>query len=70
MSTKLPTRIRDIGERSRTQAARSVKTAHVCANWLIGQQLGEIKGHAVRDLLLRGWPTATRDAMLILVRLD
>ena len=25
----------------RTQAARSVNTAHVCANWLIGQQIVE-----------------------------
>jgi predicted nuclease of restriction endonuclease-like (RecB) superfamily len=32
-------RIRGIWERSRVQAARSVNTAHVCANWLIGQQI-------------------------------
>ncbi len=32
-------RIRGIWERSRAQAARSVNTAHVCANWLIGQQV-------------------------------
>ena len=34
-------RIRDIWESARTQAARSVNTAHVCANWLIGQQIVE-----------------------------
>jgi len=34
-------RIRSIWERSRSQAARSVNTAHVCANWLIGQQVVE-----------------------------
>lgn len=32
-------RIRDIWESARAQAARSVNTAHVCANWLIGQQI-------------------------------
>ncbi len=32
-------RIRDIWEAARTQAARSVNTAHVCANWLIGEQI-------------------------------
>ena len=35
----LADRIRRIWERSRVQAARSVNTAHVCANWLIGQQI-------------------------------
>ena len=35
----LADRIRQIWERSRVQAARSVNTAHVCANWLIGQQI-------------------------------
>ena len=34
-------RIRHIWESARTQAARSVNTAHVCANWLIGQQIVE-----------------------------
>ena len=34
-------RIRDIWESARSQAARSVNTAHVCANWLIGQQIVE-----------------------------
>ena len=38
---ELLARIRDIWERSRAQAARSVNTAHVCANWLIGQQIVE-----------------------------
>ena len=32
-------RIRGIWERSRAAATRSVNTAHVCANWLIGQQI-------------------------------
>jgi len=32
-------RIREIWESSRGQAARSVNIAHVCANWLIGQQI-------------------------------
>lgn len=39
--TDLLARIRGIWERSRAQAARSVNTAHVCANWLIGQQIVE-----------------------------
>lgn len=39
--TELLTRIRSIWESARTQAARSVNTAHVCANWLIGQQIVE-----------------------------
>jgi len=34
-------RIRQIWEATRTQAARSVNTAHVVANWLIGQQIVE-----------------------------
>lgn len=38
---ELLARIRGIWERSRAQAARSVNTAHVCANWLIGQQIVE-----------------------------
>jgi predicted nuclease of restriction endonuclease-like (RecB) superfamily len=38
---ELLVRIRGIWERSRAQAARSVNTAHVCANWLIGQQIVE-----------------------------
>jgi predicted nuclease of restriction endonuclease-like (RecB) superfamily len=37
----LAQRIRAIWERSRAQAARSVNTAHICANWLIGQQIVE-----------------------------
>ncbi len=32
-------RIREIWESSRGEAARSVNIAHVCANWLIGQQI-------------------------------
>ena len=32
-------RVRQIWESAQTQAARSVNTAHVCANWLIGQQI-------------------------------
>lgn len=39
LPAELLQRIRDIWERSRAQAARSVNTAHVCANWLIGQQI-------------------------------
>jgi len=34
-------RIRQIWEAARYQAARSVNSAHVCANWLIGQQIIE-----------------------------
>nr|CAA6828024.1 MAG: FIG074102: hypothetical protein [uncultured Thiotrichaceae bacterium] len=37
----LLTRIRDIWEASRTQAIRTVNSAHVCANWLIGKQIIE-----------------------------
>ncbi|MEZ5448120.1 MAG: DUF1016 N-terminal domain-containing protein [Thiolinea sp.] len=33
--------IRDIWEASRQQAIRSVNSAHVCANWLIGKQIVE-----------------------------
>ena len=36
---QLLARIREIWESARTQATRSVNTAHVCANWLIGQQI-------------------------------
>ena len=39
--TGLLERIRQIWESARTQAARSVNTAHVRANWLIGQQIVE-----------------------------
>lgn len=35
----LVARVRGIWERSRAQAARSVNTAHVCANWLSGEQI-------------------------------
>lgn len=38
---ELLARIRRIWESARTHAARSVNTAHVCANWLIGQQIVE-----------------------------
>lgn len=41
LPTELLGRIRLIWESARTQAARSVNTAHVCANWLIGQQIVE-----------------------------
>lgn len=41
-------RIRGIWERSRTQAARSINTAHVCANWLIGQQIVEAEQRGKR----------------------
>jgi predicted nuclease of restriction endonuclease-like (RecB) superfamily len=34
-------RVRAIWEESRTQAARSVNIAHVCANWLIGREIVE-----------------------------
>ncbi len=37
----LMARIRDIWEASRQQAIRSVNSAHVCANWLIGKQIIE-----------------------------
>ncbi|MCA3217963.1 MAG: DUF1016 family protein [Burkholderiales bacterium] len=41
-------RIRGIWERSRNQAARSVNTAHACANWLIGQQIVEAEQRGKR----------------------
>ncbi|GEM_PF-325245 len=41
-------RIRRIWESARTQAARSVNTAHVCANWLIGQQIVEAEQAGAR----------------------
>ena len=34
-------RIRLIWEFARTQAARSVNSIHVCANWLIGREIVE-----------------------------
>jgi len=40
-NAELITRIRDIWEASRQQAVRSVNSAHVCANWLIGKQIVE-----------------------------
>lgn len=40
-NTVLLNRIRQIWESARTQAARSVNSSHVCANWLIGQQIVE-----------------------------
>ena len=47
---ELLARIRHIWESARTQAARSVNTAHVCANWLIGQQIVEAEqGGAKRE---------------------
>lgn len=45
---KLEPRIRGVWERTRTQAARSVNTAHVCANWLIGEQIVQAKEAARR----------------------
>jgi len=41
MNDELLTRIRQIWDAARVQAARSVNSAHVCANWLIGQQIIE-----------------------------
>lgn len=41
LDSGLMTRIRDIWEASRQQAIRSVNSAHVCANWLIGKQIIE-----------------------------
>lgn len=38
---ELLARIRRIWAAASTQAARSVNTAHVCANWLVGQQIVE-----------------------------
>ncbi len=45
---ELLTRIRLIWESARTQAARSVNTAHVRANWLIGQQIVEAEQGGAR----------------------
>ena len=41
LDTDLMARIRDIWEASRQQVIRSVNSAHVCANWLIGKQIVE-----------------------------
>ncbi len=41
MDAELLRRIRQIWNVARSQAARSVNSAHVCANWLIGQQIVE-----------------------------
>jgi len=45
---ELLARIRQIWEAARTQATRSVNTAHVCANWLIGQQIVEAEQGGTR----------------------
>lgn len=47
-SNALLARIRQIWDLARTQAARSVNTAHVCANWLIGQQIVEAEQGGAR----------------------
>lgn len=39
--TDLISRIREIWDTARQQAVRSVNSAHVCANWLIGKQIVE-----------------------------
>jgi predicted nuclease of restriction endonuclease-like (RecB) superfamily len=44
----LVARIRDIWVDARAQAARSVNTAHVCANWLVGQQIVEAEQGGAR----------------------
>ncbi|MEZ4706326.1 MAG: PDDEXK nuclease domain-containing protein [Caldilineaceae bacterium] len=41
MNEELIECIREIWESARTQAVRSVNSVHVCANWLIGQQIVE-----------------------------
>lgn len=41
MDAELLQRIRQIWEAARSQAAHSVNSAHVCANWFIGQQIVE-----------------------------
>src|SRR5690349_18613630 len=41
LDADLLVRIRQIWEAARSQAARSVNSAHVAANWLIGQQIVE-----------------------------
>ncbi len=47
-------RIREIWESQRAQAVRSVNTAHVCANWLIGQQIVEAEqGGLWQDFVAR-----------------
>lgn len=58
-TSALLVRIREIWEAQRAQAARSVNTAHVCANWLIGQQIveaeqGGTKRAAYGKALLQG----------------
>ena len=39
LDAELLHRIREIWSAARSQSVRSVNTAHVCANWLIGQQI-------------------------------
>jgi len=41
VNSELINRIRDIWDTARRQAVRSVNSAHVCANWLIGKQIVE-----------------------------
>ena len=40
-NAELVNRIREIWDTARRQAVRSVNSAHVCANWLIGKQIVE-----------------------------
>lgn len=44
----LAERIRRIWETARTHAVRTVNTSHVCANWLIGQQIVEAEQAGAR----------------------
>ncbi len=39
INTDLIQRIREIWESSHQQAILSVRSAHLCANWLIGKQI-------------------------------
>ncbi|MFA5139959.1 MAG: DUF1016 N-terminal domain-containing protein [Elusimicrobiota bacterium] len=41
-------RVREIIETARATAARSVNTAHVAANWLIGREIVEEEQHGMR----------------------
>lgn len=64
----LVARVREIWHSARDRAARTVNSAHVCANWLIGQQLVEAEqGGATRagygDQLLEGVSAALQSEL-------
>ena len=68
LDTDLMARIRDIWEASRQQAIRSVNSAHVCANWLIGKQIVEAEqGGVVESILVENGQAVEFDQPLFTI---